>query len=253
MPPITGSNILIIGGSSGIGAAVAKLAAAEQDVTVSIASSNPARVEKTIQQIRSAVPNAQIKGYTVDVGGDDAEARIETLLKEVTAATGRPLDHLVYTAVRLEFKFLHDVTVEFLRGDSQFLVIVPLLIAKVAPSYMVKSYRSSITFTSGRIAEKPMKGAAMLAGWGTALLGITRTLALDLAPIRVNVVSPGTTDTEIQGSGEERAKKMAAVAETALLGKVGAPEEVAEAYTYLMKDSNNTGTCVSTSGGELVR
>jgi NAD(P)-dependent dehydrogenase (short-subunit alcohol dehydrogenase family) len=253
MPPITGSNILVIGGSSGIGAAIAKLAAAEQDVTVSIASSNPARVEKTVQRIRSAVPTAQIRGYRVDVGGEDAEAQMEKLLKEVTAATGRPLDHIVYTAVRLQFKFLQDVTVDFLRGDSQFLVIVPLLIAKVAPSYMVKSYRSSITFTSGRIAEKPLKGAAVLAAWGTALLGITRTLALDLAPIRVNVVSPGTTDTEIQGSGEERVKKMAAVAETALLGKVGMPDEVAEAYIYLMKDSNTTGSCVSTSGGDVLQ
>ncbi|CEL10380.1 hypothetical protein ASPCAL13501 [Aspergillus calidoustus] len=253
MPPITGSNILVIGGSSGIGAAVATLAAAEQDVTVSIASSNSSRVKRTIERIQTAAPNAQIKGYTVDVGGDDAEAQLTQLLAEVTAATGRPLDHIVYTAVRLQFKFLHEVTVDFLRGDSQFLVIVPLLIAKTAPAYMSRSYRSSITFTSGRIAERPMKGAAALAGWGSALLGITRTLALDLAPIRVNVVSPGTTDTEIQGSGEERAKRMAAEAEMALLGKVGAPEEVAEAYLYLMKDSNNTGSCVSTSGGYLVQ
>lgn len=96
-----------------------------------------------------------------------------------------------------------------------------------------------------------MKGVAVLAGWGAALFGIVRTLALDLAPIRVNLVSPGTTNTEIQGP--EREKKMAAAAERALLGKVGTPEEVAEAYIYLMKDSNNTGTCVSTSGGDLVQ
>ncbi|CAI7678003.1 unnamed protein product [Penicillium discolor] len=235
MPPITGSDILIIGGSSGIGAAVANLAAAEENVHVSIASSNLARVEKTVQRFQTAAPNAQIKGYTVDVGGDDAESRLEKLLAEVTAATGRPLDHIVYTAVKLEFKFLNDVTVDFLRGDAQF------------------CYRSSITFTSGRIAEKPMKGAAVLAGWGAALFGIVRTLALDLAPIRVNLVSPGTTDTEIQGPEGQREKKMAAAAERALLGKVGTPEEVAEAYIYLMKDSNNTGTCVSTSGGDLVQ
>ncbi|KAJ5694371.1 hypothetical protein N7536_004783 [Penicillium majusculum] len=253
MPPITGSNILIIGGSSGIGAAVANLAAAEENVHVSIASSNLARVEKTVQRFQTAVPNAQIKGYTVDVGGDDAESRLEKLLAEVTAATGRPLDHIVYTAVKLEFKFLNDVTVDFLRGDAQFLVFVPLLIAKIAPPFMTKSYRSSITFTSGRIAEKPMKGAAVLAGWGAALFGIVRTLALDLAPIRVNLVSPGTTDTEIQGPKGQREKKMAAAAERALLGKVGTPEEVAEAYIYLMKDSNNTGTCVSTSGEDLVQ
>ncbi|OQD69324.1 hypothetical protein PENPOL_c002G04557 [Penicillium polonicum] len=253
MPPITGSNILIIGGSSGIGAAVAKLAAAETNVHVSIASSNLARVEKTVQSIQMALPNAQIKGYTVDVGGDDAESRLEKLLAEVTAATGRPLDHIVYTAVKLEFKFLHDVTIDFLRGDAQFLVFVPLLIAKIAPPFMTKSYRSSITFTSGRIAEKPMKGAAVLAGWAAALFGITRTLALDLAPIRVNLVSPGTTDTELQGPEEQREKKMAAAADIALLGKVGTPEEVAEAYIYLMKDSNNTGTRVTTSGGDLIQ
>ncbi|KAJ5193071.1 hypothetical protein N7449_009213 [Penicillium cf. viridicatum] len=185
MPPITGSNILVIGGSSGIGAAVAKLAVAEANVHVSIASSNLDRVQKTVQRIQTALPNAQIKGYTVDVGGDDVESRIERILAEMTAATGHPLDHVVYTAVKLEFKLLHDVTVDFLRGDAQFLVFVPLLIAKIAPPFMTKSYRSSITFTSGRIAEKPMKGAAVLAGWAAALFGITRTLALDLAPIRV--------------------------------------------------------------------
>ncbi|KAJ0417616.1 hypothetical protein BJY00DRAFT_289266 [Aspergillus carlsbadensis] len=252
MPPINGSNILVIGGSSGIGAAVAKLAAAEQDVTVSIASSNPARVEKTVQRIQTAVPSAQITGYTVDVGGDDAEAQLTKLLGEVKAATGRPLDHIVYTAVRLEFRLLSDVNVDFLRADSQYLVIVPLLIAKVAPSFMTKSYRSSITFTSGRVAEKPVKGVAVLGGWASALLGITRTLALDLAPLRVNVVSPGTTDTEIQGPDDQRAERMAAAGEKALLGKVGAPEEVAEAYVYLMRDSNSTGSCVSTSGGDLL-
>lgn len=251
MPPITTSNILVIGGSSGIGAAVAKLAAAE-GVHVSIASSNPARVEKTVQKIRTAVANAEIMGYTCDVNQDDVESRLEKLFMEVTAATG-PLDHIVYTAIKLNFKFLNDVTIDFLRGDAQFLVFVPILIAKIAPQFMKKSYTSSITFTSGRIAEKPMKGAAVLAGWGAALFGLTRTLALDLAPIRVNLVSPGTTDTEIQGPEEQRAQKMAAAAERALLGKVGTPEEVAEAYIYLMKDSNNTGTCVSTSGGDLIQ
>ncbi|CAG7977656.1 unnamed protein product [Penicillium salamii] len=252
MPSIKGSNILIIGGSSGIGAAVANLAAAEENVQVSIASSNPTRVETTVQKIQAAIPNAQIKGYIVDIGGDDAESQLQKLFTEVTAATG-PLNHVVYTAVKLELKFLQDVTIDFLRVDAQFLVSVPLLIAKIAPPFIASSYRSSITFTSGRIAEKPMKGAAVLAGWGAALFGIVRTLALDLAPIRVNLVSPGTTDTEIQGADEQRQKKMATAAERALLGKVGTPEEVAEAYIYLMKDSNNTGSCVSTSGGDLVQ
>lgn len=85
------------------------------------------------------------------------------------------------------------------------------------------------------------------------MYSFTRALALDLAPIRVNLVSPGTTDTEMQGPDEVRAPTMAAAAKTALLGKVGTPEEVGEAYIYLMKDSNNTGTCASSSGGILLQ
>lgn len=60
-----------------------------------------------------------------------------------------------------------------------------------------------------------MRGVAVLAGWATALFGITRTLALDLAPIRVNIVSPETTDTKIQGPEEQRERKMAAAEERA--------------------------------------
>ncbi|KAB8345948.1 hypothetical protein FH972_023000 [Carpinus fangiana] len=253
MPAISGSNVLVIGGSSGIGAAVAKLVAAEPDVQVSIASSNAARVDEAVGKIKSAIPSAKVTGYTCNVGGDDAEANLEDLLTKIVTATGRPLDHVVYTAVKLDFKFLQDVTIYWLRGDAQFLVLVPILIAKLAPRYIKQAYTSSLTFTSGRIAEKPMKGAAVPAAWGAALFGLVRTLALDLAPIRVNLVSPGTTDTEIQGSEEARRGRMAAAAETALLGKVGTPEEVGEAYLYLMKDSNNTGTCVSTSGGALIQ
>lgn len=253
MPPITGSNVLVIGGSSGIGAAVAKLAAAEKGVQVSIASSNASRVQETVNSIQSAILNANVKGYTCDVSGTDAEANLDRLMTDVTKTTGRSLDHIVYTAVKLDFRFLKDVTIDWLRGDGQFLFFVPTIIAKLSPKYLKQSYTSSLTFTSGRIAERPMKGAAVPAGWGAALFGLTRTLALDLAPVRVNLVSPGTTDTEIQGSEDARRGKMAEAAKTALLSKVGTPEEVGEAYIYLMKDSNNTGTCVSTSGGALIQ
>lgn len=253
MPPIHDANILIIGGSSGIGAAVAQLVSAEQGVTVSIASSNPTRVDAAVKRIQAAVPKADVRGYIVEVSQSDVEARLKKLFSEVVQSTGRPLDHLVYTAVKIDFRFLHDVSLDFLCSDAQFLVFVPILIAKVAPEFMAKRYSSSITFTSGRLAEKPMKGAVVLGAWASALVGIVKTLALDLAPIRVNLVSPGETDTELQGSGGERAKRMAAAAETSLLGKVGTPEEVAEAYLYLMKDSNNTGSVVSSSGGRVIQ
>lgn len=255
MPSISGHNLLIIGGSAGIGAAVAKLAAAD-DVNVAIASSNQGRVEKAIKTIKESLPSKNIKvsGYVCDVSQSDAETQLEKLLTDVTAALGGPLDHIAYTASFLEFKPVSEVTMEWITQTSgQLPFVVPALLGKLAPRFMKHAPTSSLVFTGGRITDKPIKGLAILAGWATALSGFSRSLAVELAPIRVNLVSPGSTDTDHHGPPEVRIPKMEAVARASLLGKVGAPEEVAEAYIYLMKDSNCTGSTISTEGGSLLQ
>jgi NAD(P)-dependent dehydrogenase (short-subunit alcohol dehydrogenase family) len=252
MPPINGQSLLVIGGSSGIGAAVAKLSAA-QGVDVAIASSNPTRVADAVRKIEKSVPNASILGYMCDLNSDDVEAHLEKLLMEVTTAMGRQLDHIVHTANVFNPKPISEVTIHYLHNNDQFRFIAPLLLAKLAPRFLNQTYQSSLTFTNGQIAEKPIKGYAVSAAWATALFGITRSLALDLTPIRVNVVSPGPTDTEMWGNDEQRRQAREMYAKIALLGKPGSAEEVAEAYIYLMKDTNNTGSCVSTSGGVLIQ
>lgn len=253
MPPIKNNSILVIGGSSGIGFAVAKLAA-QEGARVFIASSNPDRVANAVSRLKEVAPDAPyIAGYTCDIGGDNAEANLHNLFKEATAASGSLLDHIVYTAVKLDLKPVSEVTVPYLRQNLQFAHVVPLLISKLAPSFMKERYTSSMTFTSGMIAEKPVKGYTVVCGGAAGLAGLTRALALDLAPIRVNLVSPGLTITELMGSEEQRAQVAEMASKTALLGKPGMPEEVAEAYVYLMKDSNNTGTNVNTNGGALLQ
>lgn len=97
MPTIRGQSILIIGGSSGIGAAVAKYACGD-GVKVSVASSNKGRVEKALKKIQALVPASEILGFTVDLSQYDLESRLEKLFKEVVDATGGPLDHVVMTA-----------------------------------------------------------------------------------------------------------------------------------------------------------
>ncbi|KAI1208515.1 putative short chain dehydrogenase/ reductase [Annulohypoxylon truncatum] len=252
MPSIKGQNILVIGGSSGIGFAVAKLAAAE-GVNVSIASSNASRVSAAVAKLLAAAPGASIRGYTVDVSHDDVESQLEKLFTDVVAAAGQALDHIVYTAAVLDVRPVSAVSAAYLRDSLRFGYVAPLLIAKLSPRFVKQAYTSSLIFTSGRIAERPVKGMTVAAGVGAALSGITRGLALDLAPVRANLVSPGATDTEMLGEGEAREKMVAYMTQAALLGKIGTPEEVAEAYVYLMKDSNSTGSCVSTSGGVLVQ
>ena len=83
---------------------------------------------------------------------------------------------------------------------------------------------------------------------------MARGLALDLKPVRVNVVSPGAVDTELwKGMTEEAKGEMfKAIGEKVPTGRVGRVEDVAEAFLYCMRDGNVTGSMVSSNGGALL-
>ena len=132
-------------------------------------------------------------------------------------------------------------------------LLAPVVIAKLAPRFLKPHWTSSIIYTGGSVGEKPVKGYAAGAGWAASLHGTVRSLALEMAPVRVNLVSPGAVVTEMWGpEGEARDRIAAAAAARLLLGKAGTPEEVGEAYIYLMKDTNNTGSNMTTNGGALI-
>ena len=253
MPPISGQSLLVIGGSSGIGAAVARLAA-EQGARVSIASSNSKRVTNAVEKIKTqaSIRDTHIRGFTIDLSQPDVEQALEKLLTETTVDSR--LDHIVVTAGQAGILPVTRVDRAYLLSQAQLTVVVPTLLAKLAPRFLKPNYTSSLVFCGGRLGEKPIKGWPAAAAYAAGLDGLTRALALDLAPLRVNVVHPGATETEIWGpTPEARRATKEFFASTALLGKVGAPEEVAEAFVYLLRDSNITGTSLHSSGGILLQ
>ena len=117
MPSIRGQSILIIGGSSGIGAAVAKLSC-ENGAKVSVASSNRERVDKAVRKIQASIPAAEIMGFTVDLSHYDMEPRLEKLFKDVVEATGSPLDHVILTAGTGQMVSLSDYTVKVFQDSA---------------------------------------------------------------------------------------------------------------------------------------
>ncbi|TVY13554.1 Short-chain dehydrogenase/reductase ATR9 [Lachnellula arida] len=239
MPPISNHSILIIGGSSGIGFAAAKLAL-EAGARVTFASSNPTRVTSAHHLPQNLIPRF--------------ESRVEKLFSAATANSTTLLDHVIYTASRAPaVKPLAETDVEETITSSQLGFAAILAISKLAPRYMKQSYTSSITFTGGRVAEKPIPTYTLYSGIAAGLVAMVRNLALDMAPLRVNLVSPGATKTEMWGSPvkQEIIAKMAGA--KALLGKVGMPEEVGEAYIYLMRNSDATGSVVSSNGGAVLQ
>ncbi|KAJ5116762.1 oxidoreductase [Penicillium angulare] len=242
-------HVLILGATSGLGFAVAKACLA-QSARITISSSSSRRIEKTIQTLISEFPDAtdSVKGYSCDLSRDSAEDEIETLFSQVGV-----VDHIVYTAAdALSLMPLQDITRERIIAGAQIRLIAPILVAKIGCRYLTPGPESSFTLTSGGISERPSENWTIVAAIMGGVNSVMRNLALELKPIRVNAVSPGLVDTEMwDATFEKEAKDVAfrALGEKHLTGRVASADEVAEAYVYLMKDSNVTGRVISSDSG----
>lgn len=250
-------RVLIIGGTSGIGFAVAE-AALEHDAYVCLASSTQAKVDQAIARLQESYrgKDAKISGHICDLSQlQHLESNVETLLKAATDHGAIKLDHIVFTAGdAVQAPAVSELTVESVQKLGNVRFFGPLVLAKYAPTYMTPGPRSSITLTSGTISHKPFKGRTVMAAWGSGIEGIMRGLAVDLAPMRVNLVSPGAILTEIWDGIPEgrRAGLLEGFKKETLTGEMGLPEDVAEAYLHSMKDGFMTGTVLHTDGGRIL-
>lgn len=98
--------------------------------------------------------------------------------------------------------------------------------------------------------ERPLPQLTAFATYAAGLQGITHNLALDLKPIRVNQVTTGNVKTELWGEGAEA--RAVEVAKKSLLGKVCMPEDIAEAYLYLVKNTTADESIIRSNSGDLL-
>jgi len=249
---LRGARVLVIGGSAGIGYGVAE-ACLENGAHVIISSSNQGRVDKAIEKLVKAYPSAEkrVEGYAYSMGD---EATLDSNVKALFEKSGK-LDHVVYTAGdSLAMIAIGELTMDQLKQAGMVRYFAPVMVAKYAPKYLNPGPASSITFTTGSVSEKPMPSWSVVNGYATALHGLNRGLALDLKPIRVNLVSPGAVDTDLWAGMSEEARKATfkSFEARSATGKVGQASDVAEAYLYCMKDHNLTGSLISTNAGALL-
>lgn len=221
---------------------------------VFISSSNPARISSAVDSLHEEFPAGSIDGFPCDLKSLNVEFNLENLFTQVIAVNnGVLLDHIVFTAGdKLATKVLSEIDIDFIRTAGQVRFIAPLLIGKLAFRFIKRSYISSFTITNGAVAQKPLPDWSVVAGYMSGLEGVARNLAVDLKPIRVNLVTPGLVDTELWGTGEERKAIVEELSKKAFQGRIASAKEVGEAYMYLLKDTNATGSVVSTNGGYLL-
>jgi len=173
-------RVVIIGGSSGIGLATAKAAAAD-GAAVTIAGSDDGKLKAALGMLPGDCDSA-----VVDV-------RNEPDLSALFSHVGQ-LDHLVYTAGdALAFKPLLELTLEEAR--QQFEVRFWGAVAAVKHAAAQIRPGGSIVLTSGTVGARPQPGATFAASGAGAVEGLTRGLAVELAPVRVNAVAPGVIRT----------------------------------------------------------
>jgi NAD(P)-dependent dehydrogenase (short-subunit alcohol dehydrogenase family) len=236
---LAGTRVVVIGGSSGIGFAVAERAIGE-GADVVVGSSREANVQSALERLGN-----RATGSAVDVRDEASVARFF----EYTGA----FDHLVYTAGDWSPNRGGGpvAQIDLSGANATFTVRFWGALAAIKYSQGRIASTGSITLTDGVIAHRPRKGAALSTAMAGAIEHLTRALAVDIAPVRVNAVCPGYVLTEVWNSipEERRATQLQRMTERLPLPRVGLPTEVADAYLYVMRGGYTTGQVLVVDGG----
>ena len=233
MAQLSGTKVVVIGGASGVGYAVAEAALAA-GAEVIVGSSQTARIETAASKLGKGA-----KGITVDVKD---EASVAALFDQVGA-----FDHLVFTAGDWGHFFgpTRDLDIEGNKARMEVRFWGAARAAKYAARQIAPD--GSITLTGGMLAHRPMPGMPLTVASAHTTEGLAMGLARDLAPVRANAVCLGLIMSEqVQNMGEGMVKMYT---QNLPLPRGGTVEEAAEAYLYLMKSTYVTGQIVRVDGG----
>jgi NAD(P)-dependent dehydrogenase (short-subunit alcohol dehydrogenase family) len=236
MGALDGKKVLVVGGSSGMGEAAAKLAF-QAGARVTIAARNHDRLAAAAKRIGSGVEPAMLDALS--------DVAVATFF-----ADGTVWDHVVScvgAGGRGNVKELEMATA-LAAMDGKFWAGFRIAhSARIAPE-------GSLTFVSGALSQRPAAGAALISAINAALERLSQGLALEMAPIRVNTVSPGPVDTPMWDRyGPEMKKKfLEGAASHVPLKRVAQPEEIAEIVLFFMTNRFITGTVVPLDGGSTL-
>jgi NAD(P)-dependent dehydrogenase (short-subunit alcohol dehydrogenase family) len=234
---LEGKRVIVIGGASGIGFAVAELART-QGAAVVIGARSEAHVGAAVERLPGAT------GHAVDLRD---EASVAAFFDKL----GR-FDHLAITAGDWTGSWLASARdIDFEKARDGLAVRFWGVLAAVKHGCRTIAEDGSITLTSGMLTHRPLKGAPLATAFGGAVEHLARGLAIDLAPVRVNAVCPGLVLTEHVKTQMSEAMRSALVSPLPL-PRSASPAEAAKAYVYLMLNGYTTAQVLPVDGGGLV-
>ncbi|WP_229052432.1 SDR family oxidoreductase [Aeromicrobium sp. Leaf350] len=234
-------HVVVVGGGSGIGHAVAH-ACLELGAEVTIASTSADRVAAAAARL-----GHRARPATVDVTDEDDVRRFFDGLA--------PVDHLVTTAGDWggqRSQTLADLDLEAGRAMFDVRFWGALALAKHGADRITAD--GSITLTNGMIGANPRKGSLVSTAVAGSIEHVARALSIEVSPVRVNVVCPGVTSTGGWETlaPEDREARRGAIARTHLIPRPAEPDEVVQAYLYLMLGGYTTGQVIRVEGGSTL-
>ena len=232
-------TIVVIGGSTGIGFSVAQNAI-EKGAHVIIGARNA-------QKLKEAEAKLGERARALEVDTSDHES-LAVFFK--TAGT---VDHLFISAATYTIAGIDSNDEQAIESPFRSKFWGQYWAVKQALPYLDKA--GSITLMAGAASVKPIKGGAVYAACNSAIEGLGRGLAIDLAPIRVNVISPGTIDGHLWQSRSKEIRELAFehYRKNSLVARPGTEAEIADTVLYLMKNRFVTGSALYPDGGYSLR
>jgi NAD(P)-dependent dehydrogenase (short-subunit alcohol dehydrogenase family) len=235
-PELLGQTVVVIGGSAGIGLETAKRARAE-GADVILAGRNPERLESAASAVGAL--------STATFDANDSAA-----LEDFFTGLEGPIDHVMVTAGGPYYAPLAEMDFDEAR---RAIAEHPMLMAGVA-RYGAGKVRpgGTLVFMGGTGGRNPRVGVGLVSAMTAALPALTASLALEIAPVRINLIAAGFVDTPLSASllGDQIEERRQELRDSLPIGRVVGPGDVAALAVHIMSNTALTGATYDIDGGQ---
>ena len=233
---LAGQTVVLIGGSAGIGLETARLARAS-GADVVLTGRDPARLRRAADEV-GAVRTAAFDATD--------PSRLDGFFDELPA----PVDHLLVTAGGSHYGPIEELDFDQTQSDVDEHLFLTLRVARHAKTRMRPG--GALLFMSGTGARRPAVGLTVAATFTAGLPALIANLALELAPVRVNLIAAGFVDTPLSAAilGDQLESRREQLRSTLPIGRVVGPADVAALAVHLMTNTALTGATYDIDGGQ---
>jgi NAD(P)-dependent dehydrogenase (short-subunit alcohol dehydrogenase family) len=235
-PELSGQTVVVIGGSAGIGLETARRARAE-GAEVILTGRNPERLEQAAREVGATSSAA------FDAGDPEALDRFFEGLPD-------QIDHLMVTAGGPYYAPLADIDVAKASRSFDDHVGLAVRVAQLAVGRVRPG--GTLLFIGGTGGRKTGVGLSMIRAGTAAMPALIANLAVEIAPIRINLIAPGFVDTPLSASllGDQLDARREELRSTLPIGRVVGPADVAALAAHLMSNTAVTGATYDIDGGQ---